>query len=118
MSCHEPDCCGHNRHHQRHPGLLLLSELEADPSSTAAANFAGEHGGRGAVLEYLVDTGAAAPTVEVLITSGGVTANWTDTAIAPGFHVHHFGHLAPGALVTLKVTDASARVRWCETLRY
>ena len=118
MSHHDPDDCGHHSHHRHQPGLVLLSELEADPSSTAAANFAGEHGGRGAVVEYLVDTAAAAPTVEVMITTGGVTANWTDTGIAPGFHVHHFGHLAPGALVTLKVTDASARLRWCETLRY
>ena len=76
MSHHDPDHCDHHHHHDHHrPGLLLLSELEADPSSTSAANFAGEHGGRGAVVEYLVDTGAAAPTVEVLITTGGVTAD-------------------------------------------
>jgi hypothetical protein len=99
-----------------HGGVVLISELEADPSSTSAQNFAGAHGGRGAVVEYLVDAGAASPSVDVLIVSGGASADWKDGAPTPGFHVHHLGHLAPGAKVTLTVAAAMARVRWCETV--
>jgi hypothetical protein len=79
-------------------------------------SFAGSRGGMGTVVEYLVDTGAIGPSVEVQVTSGGGVSDWKDTAIAPGFHVHHIGHLSPGAKVTLTVAAAMARVRWCETV--
>ena len=97
-------------------GFVLVNEIEADPTSKSAANFTGEGGGHSAVVEYFVDAGASAPSVEVTITSGGSTQDWKDTAIAAGFHAHHLGHLPPGAKVTLTVAAAMARVRWCETV--
>jgi len=97
-------------------GFVLVNEVEADPTSPGAASFAGAGGGFGAIVEYLVDAGAAAPAVEVAITSGGSTDDWKDSAIAPGFHIHHLGHLPPGAKITLTATEAMARVRWCETI--
>ena len=78
----------------------------ARPGTTSAAT----------AVRSQVDTGAVAPSVDVTIVSGGATTDWTDTAIAPGFHVHHIGPLAPGAKVTLTVAAAMARVRWCETV--
>jgi hypothetical protein len=96
--------------------FVLVHELEADPSSAAASTFAGAHGGRNAVVEYLVDTGASGPSIEVTVVSDGMTDNWTDSAPASGFHVHHLGHLSPGAKVTLTVAAAMARVRWCEAI--
>jgi hypothetical protein len=97
-------------------GFVLVHELEADPSSTSASAFAGAHGGKNAVVEYLVDAGASAPIVEVTVNTGAATADWKDTAIKPGFYVHQLGHLAPGAKVTLTVAAAMAHVRWCETV--
>ena len=96
--------------------FLLISDLEADPSNTTASAFAGAHGGGNAVVEYLVDSGATSPSVEVSIVSGGSTTDWKDAAPAAGFHTHPLGQLAPGAKVTLTVAAAMARVRWCETV--
>ena len=95
---------------------VVLHELEADASSPTAKSFAGAGGGSGAIVEYLVETGAPAPEVAVDITAGGLTTNWKDTAIAPGFHAHHFGPLPAGAKLTLSATDAMARLRWCEAV--
>lgn len=97
-------------------GFVLVNELEADASSTNATAFVGAQGGNNAVVEYLVDAGASSPSVEVTILAGGATTDWKDTGIAAGFHVHHIGHLVPGAKITLTVAAAMARVRWCEAV--
>jgi len=111
----DPSWCWGHGHMVQH--FVLVHELEADPSSTIASAFAGEHGGRNAVVEYLVSAGASSPSVEVMtVDTGGATADWKDSAIAPGFHVHHMGHLQPGAKVTLTVAAAMARLRWCESV--
>jgi hypothetical protein len=68
-------------------------------------------------LEYLVETGAASPSVTLTTASGGATSTWTDAAPAVGYHVQE-GVLSvqPGTKVTLAVNNATARVRWCETI--
>jgi hypothetical protein len=62
-------------------------------------------------------TPPAGPTVTVIITRDGASTTWKDTAVAPGFHEHHCGPLPAAAKVTLSVTDAMARLRWCEIVR-
>jgi len=93
---------------------VVVHELDVDPSNTATSGFIGAGGASGATVEYLVETGAPAPQVTVEIVAAGPTTQWQDTAIAPGFHVQHFGPLPRGAKVTLSATDAMARLRWCE----
>jgi len=93
---------------------VLLNELEADSKDPTAAAFTGQGGGSGAIVEYLVDKGASSPAVEVDIAGGGMTTTWKATDVAAGFHAHRFGGLPPGAKITLKATDAMARLRWCE----
>jgi len=95
-------------------GWMVLHELEVDPSSTTATAFTGAGGGSGATVEYLVDKGAASPSVSANITADGLSTAWSDTGIAPGFHFHRFGPLPRGAKVTLSATNAMARLRWCE----
>jgi hypothetical protein len=93
---------------------VLLNELEVDSKNPVAAAFTGEGGGSGATVEYYVDKGAASPTIEVDIDSGGTTTAWKATAVTAGFHAHRFGAIPRGAKLTLKATDAMARLRWCE----
>jgi hypothetical protein len=97
--------------------LTVPAERAVDPGNSPQDVVVG---GRGTVhlsLEYLVESGAAAPEVKVTITSGGTTSTWTDTGIAPGYyHKHDFMSVEPGAKLTIEVTDAFARVRWCESI--
>ncbi len=94
--------------------------LEASVDSTATSQKV-LIGGTTAVcltLEYLPDEAATAASVKVTIVSeGSTTSTWEESTIAPGYHVKSdFPAVAPGTKVTLEIIQASARLRWCETL--
>ena len=66
-------------------------------------------------LEYLVDAGAASPTVKVTTAAAGSSATWSDDTPAEGYTVRQAVlSAAPGTKVTLAVNNAIARLRWCE----
>jgi hypothetical protein len=68
-------------------------------------------------LEYFVEAGAAAPAVTITITSGGSTTTVSETNIEEGYYVkHNLPPLEPGTLVSVEVVDATARLRWCESI--
>lgn len=97
--------------------MTIPRELTADPTTTSAETIIGGRPDVHLSLEYLVEAGAAAPQVTVTITSDGMTSTWTDTGIAPGYHVKEsFTSAKPGSKVKLEVVDALARLRWCETI--
>ena len=110
-------CGGHqpSHHHHADPAMLLAREIEVD---TATPSRDGLVGGARPVflsLEYLVDAGAASPTVKIATAAGGSSATWTDDAPAEGYTVRQAVlSAAPGTKVTVAVNNAIARLRWCE----
>jgi hypothetical protein len=68
-------------------------------------------------LEYAPDAGATSPLVKVTVDLDGSTSTWQETSMTDGYHVKsHLLSIEPGAKVTLEVTEAMARLRWCETV--
>nr|MEA2799106.1 hypothetical protein [Phenylobacterium sp.] len=110
-------CGGHQppKDYHAYPAMLLAREIDAD---TATPSKDGLVGGSRPVflsLEYLVDAGAAAPTVKVTTAAGGSNATWSDDTPAEGYTVRQAVLSAPpGTKVTLAVNNAVARLRWCE----
>lgn len=97
--------------------MTVAHELEADAASSPQEALIGGRCDVHLSLEYLVETGATAPEVKLTVTEDGATSTWSDTGIAEGYHVKEdFMSVEPGARVTLEVTDATARLRWCETI--
>ncbi|QEX20387.1 hypothetical protein FRZ61_03040 [Hypericibacter adhaerens] len=97
--------------------LVVPREIEVDAASSPQQGFVGGHGETHLTLEYLVDAGAAAPAVEIKLETGGTTQTWSATDLAEGYHVED-GFLAAeaGTKVSISVTDALARLRWCERI--
>jgi hypothetical protein len=102
-------------HHHVDPAMLLAREIEVD---TATPSKDGLVGGARPVflsLEYLVDAGAASPTVKVTTVAGGSNATWSEATPAEGYTVREAVLSAvPGTKVTVAVNNAIARLRWCE----
>jgi hypothetical protein len=66
-------------------------------------------------LEYVVDSGAASPSVTVTTASNGTTSTWEETTPGSGYQVKTgFMPVQPGTTVTVEATETAARVRWCE----
>src|SRR5512141_481607 len=106
-----PDPCG------GHYPMTVPHELAVDAATPSQETFIGGKGDVHLTLEYLVDAGAPAPKVTLTFTSGGSTSTWTDSGIAEGYHVKDsFMAVQPGTKVTIEVTGAAARLRWCETI--
>jgi len=112
-------CHGHHasKYHQFYPAMLMAREIDAD---TATPSKDGLVGGLRPVflsLEYLVDAGAASPTVKVTTAAGSSSATWSDDTPAEGYTVRQSVlSAAPGTKVTLAVNNAIARLRWCELI--
>ena len=111
------DCCGHQPpgNHHANPALLLAREIDADTATPSKDGLVG--GSRPVFLsiEYLVDAGAASPTVKVTTAAGGSNATWSDDTPVEGYTVRQaLLSAAPGTKVTLAVNNAIARLRWCE----
>jgi hypothetical protein len=111
--CHQPyHLCGCTPRTR----LLVPQELWSD-ASTSSERFVGGLADVKLTLEYMAVSGAAAPTVKVTIVDAGSSTAWEDAAVAEGFHVKNdFSTLAPGARLTLEVTETVARLRWCEVV--
>jgi hypothetical protein len=68
-------------------------------------------------LEYLADEGDAAPSIEVRVIVDGTTSTWSESPIPSGYQVRDdFLTVKPGSRVEVTVTQAMARLRWCETI--
>jgi hypothetical protein len=117
------ECYGHgwpgHHHYYPHyyPAMLVAHEIDADSTTPSQNGLVGGTRQASLSLEYLVDAGASSPSVKVTTASGGSSATWSDDAPATGYTVRQ-GVLtvSPGTKVTLAVTDAMARLRWCETI--
>lgn len=98
--------------------MSVPRELGATPATSPQEAWIGGTSEVHLTLECLVNAGAAAPEVKVVIVSEGSTTTWTETALDEGYHVKDdFAAVKPGAKVTIAVTDLTARLRWCETIR-
>lgn len=97
--------------------MVVPREIDVDPAGSPKQGFVGGHSDTHLTLEYLVDAGAASPSVEVKLQSGGTTQTWTATDLAEGYHVEDaFLAADAGSKVSISVTDAVARLRWCERI--
>lgn len=118
------DCGGHGGaqgHHGGHHGgggyaaMLLAREVDADASAPSKDGMVGGERQVFLSLEYIVDAGAASPTVKVTTAAGSSSATWSDDAPSEGYTVRQAVlSAAPGTKVTLAVNNATARLRWCE----
>lgn len=97
--------------------MIVPREIEVDSAGSPKQGFVGGHSDTHLTLEYLVDAGAPAPQVEVTLETGGTTQTWTATDLAEGYHSEEaFLAADAGTKVTISVTDAVARLRWCERI--
>jgi hypothetical protein len=93
----------------------VVHEIDADPTTTTSGALVGGLSPARLTVEYLVESGAVSPSVTVTIVADGQTMNWSDSNIAVGYHVaDQLPTAKPGAKVTLQVSAATARLRWCE----
>ncbi|MGH7119785.1 MAG: hypothetical protein ACREFP_12475 [Acetobacteraceae bacterium] len=94
---------------------VLVREIAADATTPTKSTLTGGRGKSRLTVEYYVASGASSPSVTLTIAADGQTTTWNDTNIAVGYHVHEeLTSVHAGAMVTLSVTSATARVRWCE----
>jgi hypothetical protein len=98
--------------------MVVALEASVDSAAGSKSALVGGNNSAHLTLEYVPDDGATSPSVIVTVTSGGsATSTWQETAIGPGYHVKSdFATLPPGSKVTIEVKEASARLRWCETV--
>ncbi len=100
-----------------YPAMLAPREIDADTTTPSQDGFVGGAQQVALSLEYLVDDGAASPSVKVTTASGGSSATWSDDTPATGYTVRQAVlNVGPGTKVTLAVNNAMARLRWCETI--
>ena len=96
-------------------GITVPRDLDTDPTNASQQTFVGGSEKVSLSLEYLVESGAASPSVTLTTTSNGATATWSDTAPAVGYHVQEALLLVKaGTKVSLSVNNVAARLRWCE----
>lgn len=71
-------------------------------------------------LEYRANTAPPPATskVEVSISDlNGTVTSWQETPIPDGYNVKSdFPSVAPGSMISITVTEGTARLRWCEVL--
>jgi hypothetical protein len=105
---------GHGGHHGW-PAMLLAREIDADTTTPSQDGLVGGARPVFLSLEYLVDSGAASPSVTVTTAAGGSSATWSDSTPPVGYTVRQAVlSAAPGTKLTLAVNNATARLRWCE----
>jgi hypothetical protein len=97
--------------------ITVPRDLDADPTNTSEQSLVGGSEQVSLSLEYLVETGAVSPSVTLTTTSDGTTATWSDATPAVGYHVQAaLLSVKAGTKVSLKVNNATARLRWCERI--
>lgn len=102
------------------PGVceqVVVHEIEADATTPSKSALIGGRGESRLTVEYYVAQNAQNPQVTLTIVADGQTTTWTDQNIAAGYHVHEeLTKVKAGGMVTLATTNATARLRWCETV--
>ncbi len=98
--------------------VVETEEISADSTTTSASGLIGGSSEVHLTLEYISNSPPSTPpSVKVTITTDGATSTWEETTIPDGYHVKSdFIAVAPGSKITLEVNEATARLRWCETL--
>jgi len=97
--------------------VIVPRDLHADPANASQQTLVGGSEQVSLSLEYLVETGAASPSVKLTTTSDGTTSIWNDTTPAVGYHVQEaLLSVKPGSKVLLEVNNVTARLRWCERI--
>ena len=96
--------------------ITIPRDVAADASNATATGLVGGANQVSLSLEYLVESGAASPTVKLsLAAPDGTNSDWSDSAPSTGYHVQEALLSAkPGTKLTLAVNNVTARVRWCE----
>jgi hypothetical protein len=96
--------------------ITVPRDIAADSNNTTATGLVGGSQQVSLSLEYLVDSGAASPSVKVsLAAPDGTSSDWSDSAPTAGYHVQEALLSAkPGTKLTLTVNNVTARLRWCE----
>lgn len=100
-------------------GTLVVSpyELSVAPEGEAGEALVGGTGPARLTLEYLAADGAEAASITLSVEADGSTSTWEEASPAPGYQVKRdLMSVNPGTRLRLEVTDAMARLRWCETL--
>ncbi len=97
--------------------MPLPQEVSVDSATGMKEVLIGGTANASLTLEYVPDAGATSPLVKVTVDLDGSTSTWQETSMTDGYHVKtHLLSIEPGAKVTLEVTEAMARLRWCETV--
>ena len=97
--------------------VVLPREIAVDAANPSRSDIIGGRADSTLTIEYVVNPGAAAPSVEVELVAAGSTATWTATELGEGYHAHEAVLQAvAGTMVTLTVAEGIARLRWCERI--
>jgi hypothetical protein len=96
--------------------MVVPHELNASPAADTMTALVGGANDVSLSVEYLVPPSAGAPAVKVTTTGpDGTSATWDVAAPTQGYHVEEAVlTVKAGTMVTLSITDLTARVRWCE----
>ena len=97
--------------------IRIPRDLDADQKAASQQALIGGVDPVSVSVEYLVESGAASPSVTLTTTSNGTSSTWSDASPAVGYHVQEaLLSLKPGTKVNVTVNNVTARVRWCETV--
>ena len=97
--------------------MTLPQEVSVDSATSMKEALIGGTTNASLTLEFAPDGGATSPSVKVTVEIGGSISTWQETSMTDGYHVKsQLLSVEPGAKVTLEVTEAMARLRWCETI--
>jgi hypothetical protein len=97
--------------------ITVPRDLDVDSVNVTRSGLVGGADKVSLAVEYLVETGAASPSVTLTTTSNGVNSTWSDAAPAVGYHVQEaVMTVDPGTKVSITVNNVTARLRWCERI--
>ena len=97
--------------------MTLPQEVSVDNATSMKEALIGGTTNASLTLEFATDAGATSPSVKVTVEIGTSSSTWQETSMTDGYHVKsQLLSVEPGAKVTLEVTEAIARLRWCETI--
>ena len=95
----------------------IPQELSVDSSTSPKEALIGGLCDTSLTLEYMAEEGAAFPSIKITLTGSDGTSTWEESSIPAGYHVKSdFSTVSPGTKVKIEVTEAIARLRWCETI--
>jgi hypothetical protein len=103
------DCCG--------TLVVCPYELAVAPEGGPGEALVGGTGTARLSLEYAAAEAAEGASVKVTVDAGGTTSTFEEAPTDADYHVERdLMNVSPGARVRLEATQATARLRWCETI--